>query len=80
MVLASANCIASEFNAFSAFAVHAFFKFFSSSRSVLDLRPSKMASTLVDWSQRTLWLTIASIAFNPTAWNIVAQNGTSVKY
>lgn len=37
VVLASANCIASEFNALSAFAVHAFFKFFSSSRCVLDL-------------------------------------------
>lgn len=38
--MALANCIASEFNALSAFAVlvHAFFKFFSSSRSVLDLQ------------------------------------------
>lgn len=43
-------------------------------------RPSKMASTLVDWSQKTLWLSIASIAFNPTAWNIVAQNGTYIIY
>lgn len=28
-----------------------------------------------DASQRSLWISIASIAFNPTAWNIVARNG-----
>ncbi|KAJ3727595.1 phospholipid methyltransferase-domain-containing protein [Lentinula raphanica] len=27
-----------------------------------------------DASQRSLWISIASIAFNPTAWNIVARN------
>ncbi|PCH42964.1 phospholipid methyltransferase [Wolfiporia cocos MD-104 SS10] len=30
--------------------------------------------SLVDWSQRSLWISVASIAFNPTAWNIVARN------
>lgn len=39
-VCISGISIASEFNALSAFAVHAFFKFFSSSRSVLDLQSS----------------------------------------
>lgn len=29
----------------------------------------------VDWSQKSLLLSLASIAFNPTAWNIVARNG-----
>jgi len=28
----------------------------------------------VDWSKESLWFSIASIAFNPTAWNIVARN------
>lgn len=28
----------------------------------------------VDWSQKSLLLSLASIAFNPTAWNIVARN------
>ncbi|KIO21137.1 hypothetical protein M407DRAFT_245581 [Tulasnella calospora MUT 4182] len=29
---------------------------------------------LVDWSQPTLWISAASICFNPIFWNIVAQN------
>ncbi|KAF8509120.1 phospholipid methyltransferase [Hysterangium stoloniferum] len=29
---------------------------------------------LVDWNQRSLYLSLASITFNPTWWNIVAQN------
>ena len=29
----------------------------------------------VDFSKQTLWISLASIAFNPTAWNIVARNG-----
>ncbi|KAH8077391.1 phospholipid methyltransferase [Cristinia sonorae] len=28
----------------------------------------------VDWSKKSLYLSILSIAFNPTAWNIVARN------
>lgn len=42
VVVALATCDCIEFNAFSAFAsaVHAFFKFFSSSRRVLDLHSS----------------------------------------
>jgi len=28
----------------------------------------------IDWSQPSLLLSLASITFNPTAWNIVAQN------
>lgn len=28
-----------------------------------------------DASQRSLWISLAAIAFNPTAWNIVARNG-----
>jgi hypothetical protein len=32
--------------------------------------------TIIDFSQRSLLLSLAAIAFNPTAWNIVAQNGT----
>ncbi|RDX44066.1 phospholipid methyltransferase [Lentinus brumalis] len=31
-------------------------------------------STLVDFSKSSLLLSVASIAFNPTAWNIVARN------
>ncbi|TFK47176.1 phospholipid methyltransferase [Heliocybe sulcata] len=31
-------------------------------------------STLVDFSQKSLYLSLLSISFNPTAWNIVAQN------
>jgi len=31
-------------------------------------------SSLVDLSQPTLWASVFSIAFNPTAWNIVARN------
>jgi hypothetical protein len=30
---------------------------------------------IIDLSQSSLLLSIAAIAFNPTAWNIVAQNG-----
>jgi hypothetical protein len=30
---------------------------------------------IIDFSQRSLLLSLAAIAFNPTAWNIVAQNG-----
>jgi hypothetical protein len=33
------------------------------------------ASLPFDASQRSLWIAIASITFNPTAWNIVARNG-----
>ena len=29
----------------------------------------------VDWSKKSFLLSLASIAFNPTAWNIVARNG-----
>jgi hypothetical protein len=29
----------------------------------------------VDWSKKSLLLSLVSIAFNPTAWNIVARNG-----
>lgn len=28
-----------------------------------------------DASQRSLWISLAAITFNPTAWNIVARNG-----
>ncbi|KAF5383907.1 hypothetical protein D9757_007368 [Collybiopsis confluens] len=28
----------------------------------------------IDFSQRSLWISLASIAFNPLAWNIVARN------
>ncbi|KAI1795467.1 phospholipid methyltransferase [Ganoderma leucocontextum] len=31
-------------------------------------------STIIDFSQRSLLISIAAIAFNPTAWNIVARN------
>lgn len=31
--------------------------------------------SLVDFSKKSLLISLASIAFNPTAWNIVAQNG-----
>lgn len=30
---------------------------------------------LVDFSKPSLYYSLASIAFNPTAWNIVARNG-----
>lgn len=33
----------------------------------------------VDWNKKSLLLSLASIAFNPTAWNIVARNGESVQ-
>ncbi|KAI0684227.1 phospholipid methyltransferase [Cytidiella melzeri] len=28
----------------------------------------------VDWSKTSLWVSLAAIVFNPTAWNIVARN------
>ncbi|KZT00374.1 phospholipid methyltransferase [Laetiporus sulphureus 93-53] len=28
----------------------------------------------VDWTQPTLWISVLFIAFNPTAWNVVARN------
>ncbi|KAI0075170.1 phospholipid methyltransferase [Panus rudis PR-1116 ss-1] len=28
----------------------------------------------IDWSKQSLWISLASITFNPTAWNIVARN------
>ncbi|CAL1697729.1 unnamed protein product [Somion occarium] len=28
----------------------------------------------IDWSKQSLWISVFSIAFNPTAWNIVARN------
>ncbi|KDQ54700.1 hypothetical protein JAAARDRAFT_209364 [Jaapia argillacea MUCL 33604] len=31
-------------------------------------------SSIIDFSQKSLWLSIFAIAFNPTAWNIVARN------
>jgi len=31
----------------------------------------------VDFGKKSLLLSLASIAFNPTAWNIVARNGES---
>ena len=34
-------------------------------------------STLVDFSKSSLLISVAAIAFNPTAWNIVARNGAS---
>ena len=34
-------------------------------------------STIVDFSKQSLLISAAAIAFNPTAWNIVARNGTS---
>ena len=35
-------------------------------------------SALVDASKLSLFLSLASITFNPTAWNIVARNGKRV--
>lgn len=32
-------------------------------------------SSLVDWQQISLLISLLSITFNPTAWNIVARNG-----
>jgi len=32
--------------------------------------------SLVDFNQTSLLISLAAIAFNPTAWNIVARNGT----
>ncbi|KAG5650398.1 hypothetical protein H0H81_012388 [Sphagnurus paluster] len=34
-------------------------------------------SSIIDFSKSSLALAVLSIAFNPTAWNIVAQNGMS---
>ncbi|CCM05950.1 uncharacterized protein FIBRA_08189 [Fibroporia radiculosa] len=31
-------------------------------------------ASLVDFSQHSLWISLLSITFNPTAWNIVARN------
>lgn len=33
--------------------------------------------SLVDFDQQSLLISLAAIAFNPTAWNIVARNGAS---
>ena len=49
------------------------------SRPTPSLPPLKMVATLVDWSQTSFWISVAAIAFNPTAWNIVAQNGEQNK-
>ncbi len=35
-------------------------------------------TTLIDLSKPSLIACVASIAFNPTAWNIVARNGVSL--
>lgn len=29
----------------------------------------------INWRDPSLWISLASITFNPVAWNIVAQNG-----
>lgn len=34
-------------------------------------------ATAVDFTKTSLYISLASIAFNPTAWNIVARNGQS---
>ncbi len=39
------------------------------------ISPPQTATMWIDWSQRALLLSLASITFNPTAWNIVARNG-----
>jgi hypothetical protein len=31
----------------------------------------------IDFTQPSLWVSAASIAFNPTFWNIAAQSGTT---
>lgn len=31
----------------------------------------------VDTSKKSFWVSLLAIAFNPTAWNIVARNGGS---
>jgi hypothetical protein len=36
-----------------------------------------MSARWIDWNQPTLFISLASIAFNPLAWNIVARNGAS---
>lgn len=46
------------------------FRFFLS----FDTMSSTLA-TAVDFSKTSLYISLASIAFNPTAWNIVARNG-----
>jgi len=33
-----------------------------------------MVGTVLDWSKTSLFLSLLSITFNPTAWNIVARN------
>lgn len=32
----------------------------------------------VDTSKKSFWVSLFAIAFNPTAWNIVARNGESL--
>ena len=34
-------------------------------------------SSIIDVSKPSLLISVAAIAFNPTAWNIVARNGMS---
>ena len=34
-------------------------------------------ASVIDVSKQSLLISVAAIAFNPTAWNIVARNGTS---
>lgn len=47
---------------------------------VFGLAATVMASnidlwSLIDFSQTSLYIALASITFNPTWWNVVAQNG-----
>ena len=51
---------------------HAFRVFLSV--ATMDFVSSLLSS--VDWSKDSLYISIFAIAFNPTAWNIVARNGT----
>lgn len=61
--------------------------------AIIDLIPPKVAAyipgldtsayvyaagaDLIDLSKRSLWISAASILFNPLYWNIVARNGAS---
>lgn len=35
------------------------------------------AGALIDWTQPSLWISAASIVFNPLYWNILARKGAS---
>lgn len=45
------------------------------SKAFSSVFPNLDLNSLVDFDKKSLLISLAAIAFNPTAWNIVARNG-----